>query len=123
MSKLEEINFRIFVLTLCLVWCGCVTEGAFRVHRSIVLVGATPRDHCRIKVVRADTQEVAKDLAVGPVFQETVIVAPGSHDYYFIVSCPEFEDFKTATYKVTGARQYVKPIDLGTITLKPRLKG
>jgi len=120
MSKLEKINFVAFVVTLCVVWGGCVAEGAFRVHGSIRLAGVPLRGNCHMKVVRADTQEVAKDLVVGPAFQETVVVAPGSRDYYFMISCPGAEDSKTTTYSVTGAQQYEKPIDLGTITLTPR---
>jgi hypothetical protein len=123
MTKAGKINITVLVLTLCSVWYGCVAEGAFRVHGHIVVAGAPTPNNCRFKVVHADTQEIAEELVVGLTFQKTVVAPPGSHDYYFVVSCSGSEDFKTTTYKVTGAQQYRKPIDLGTIILKPHLKG
>jgi hypothetical protein len=88
------------------------------VHGKIFVNGIRPRDNCLVEVVHADTQKVAEELTVPPEFEKTVVVGPGSHDFYFLLSCPGARAFKSETFEVRAAEQYKKPIELGTISLQ-----
>jgi hypothetical protein len=122
MSRLQAVGRAFIALTLCFASSGCVTvsEGAFRMRGRITVDGVAPHESCRIKAVRADTHGVAEELVIAADFQQSVVVEPGSHDYYFVISCPGAEDFTSTTYKVRGAQQYKKPIELGTISLRSK---
>ena len=114
---LRQLGTTGFAASLFILSYSCVAEGGFRVRGRIMVDGVPPRDICSVKVFRADTQAQVKDLAVGAEFEKSVIVAPGSHDYYFEVSCPGTQTFKSSAHTVTGAKQYKTPIELNTVSL------
>ena len=101
---------------------SCVAEGAFRVHGKLTVDGLPPYSDCEIKVISAGSESVVKTMTVGAEFEKSVVVAPGSHHYYFEIGCPGTQALKTSTYTVTGAKQYKTPIELNTLSLTTTAK-
>jgi hypothetical protein len=108
------------VLASCAMLGGCaVRESAFRVRGKIETVSNS--EPCTMEVYRADTSALVSKKNIRLEFQETVVTAPGKHKYYLTISCPDSSiTYKSPVYEFGTAEQFQHPLDLGTISLKPK---
>jgi hypothetical protein len=57
---------------------------------------------------------------IKPEFQESVLIAPGTHRYYMALYCKgSSAKYKSKTYELGVIEHYINPLDLGTISLRP----
>ena len=112
------------IAVYCLIVCGacvllaaCIGESAFRVRGKIAT--SDRPDSCVMKVYAVDGGYLAATRKVEPEFQESVVIAPGTHRYYITIECKGTSArYKSRMYKLGSVEHYLNPIDLGVISLK-----
>ncbi len=116
MKTLLLITFCCFAMSCVLIHPG--SESAFRVKGAISQSPTVPSQQCLLEVFRADTHKIVGHRTIKPEFDTSMIIAPGVHKYYMIVSCSGTPTkYKSPVFELGDAQHYMQPLDLGTITL------
>ena len=93
-------------------------ESAFSV-RGKILTNDPPPASCLLEVYSKKGNRLVRSLDVPPKFERQVVVAPGVHEYYMVVSCPgNPAKARTGVYKLGNTYYLDHPVDLGEINLK-----
>lgn len=114
------------ILTCCVFLGSCgvfrpARDNAFRVRGEIKTV-SKPQE-CTLELYLADSNQMISRAPIKPNFRQTVFIAPGVHKYYFMISCHGIPaTYRSQTYELATAQQYVHPIDLGVISLEVKEK-
>jgi hypothetical protein len=94
------------------------TESAFSVKGKI-LANDPPPSTCLLEVYSKKGNRFVRSLDVPPNFEQQVVVGPGVHEYYMVVSCPGSPAKVTSGVYKLGSTYYLDhPVDLGEINLK-----
>lgn len=112
-------GYQLLLTFLFLIFCSsCIGDGAMRVKGHIVDRTNVPISNCELELYLADNNRFLKKRTVSSNFEESFVIDPRAHEYYFNINCgPSFQPHKTDTYKISGGSHYSTPLDLGTVTL------
>jgi len=115
---------KIKTLSLMIAFCSlmsCIHPGAesmFRVKGNISVPNAGVSQEYILEVYRADTHQLVKRVSIAPEFNESVVIAPGAHKYYMVISRPGTElKYRSPVFELGEVKHYLQPIDLGSVTL------
>jgi len=123
MPKMRKIQVLLFVLYV-LTQTGCAvmhpgTESAFSVKGRILTNDSLPPASCQLDVYKKKGERLVKRLDVLPQFERQVVIGPGIHEYYMVISCPgNPTKFKTGIYKLGSTYYLDHPVDLGEVDLR-----
>ena len=113
----------ILVGILCVAQTACVifhgpADSAFRVKAKIVKSNPADSSECLLQLHRAGREKPIRERRVPVEFVESFTIAPGIHNYYMVISCPDSAgQFTSRIYELGGSRYHVQPLDLGMVDL------
>jgi hypothetical protein len=90
----------------------------FRVKGNISVPNVSLSQEYILEVYRADTHHLVKRVNIAPDFNESVVIAPGVHKYYMVISRPGTElKYRSPVFELGEVKHYLQPIELGSVTL------
>lgn len=73
---------------------------------------------CNLQVFRENAKNASGQADVHTEFSHSFTIAPGSHRYYFLITCRDVPGrYQSAVFTLGGTRYVDPPLDLGTIRL------
>jgi len=114
-------HIRFLVLVSLALSLSCVAgDKLFVATGRVVDSIGTPVDSCFLELHESSGRLIGT-RCVSAEFEAEWVISPWPHKYYLTVICPkDSSSFKTNIFKTNWTNYAYKPLDLGTMVLKPK---